>query len=166
MIYRKIQFLFIFFSIQILILAIVHYLSKRNEKRNETDLKGKLNRSSLFDIGMKYQTDKVFLHHYDRLYEKYLSNYRDTSVRLLEIGLGCGMDHVGASAQTWREYLGIKADIHFLEIDDTCGRNWENAIGKQVRDWICSYIENDANTNRYLVECYYTLWKSRKCDIS
>jgi hypothetical protein len=53
------------------------------------------------------------------------------------------MDHIGASAQTWREYLGIKADIHFLEIDKICGKSWENTTGKQVRNWICTSIEND-----------------------
>jgi hypothetical protein len=140
MICQKFHFYLIFFCIQSVILIIVQYINKINENTNVIDLKRKLNRSSLFDIGMKYHTDKVFDHHYEILYEKYLSHYRGTSIRLLEIGLGC---HIGASAQTWREYLGIKADIHFLEIDKTCGKSWENTTGKQVRDWICTSIEND-----------------------
>ncbi|UJR38307.1 hypothetical protein I4U23_030977 [Adineta vaga] len=101
--------------------------------KNDVDLKQKLNRSSFFDIGMKYKTDKVFIHHYERLYEKYLSQYRDTSVRLLEIGLGCDMvQAIGASALTWREYLGYKAEIHILEIDIECGEKWYSTIGKQM----------------------------------
>jgi len=82
---------------------------------------------------MKYQTDKVYTHHYETIYEKYLSHYRDTSIRLLEIGLGCGMDRgVGASAKTWREYLGSKAIIHYIEFDEKCGKKWESTVGKQL----------------------------------
>ena len=134
MICQKFHFYLIFFSVQSAILIVIQYVSKINENFNAIDVKRKLNRSSLFDIGVKYQTDKVSLHHYEILYEKYLSRYRDTSIRLLEIGLGCGMAHIGASAQTWREYLGIKADIHYLEIDRDCGELWMNATGKQVRE--------------------------------
>ena len=101
---------------------------------NAIDFKEKSIRKSLFDIGMKYQTDKIYLHRYETLYEKYFSRYRDTSVRVLEIGLGCGMSRgVGASAQTWREYFGYKADLHFLEVDKKCGEKWKSTIGKQVR---------------------------------
>ncbi|CAF1341112.1 unnamed protein product [Adineta ricciae] len=82
---------------------------------------------------MKFKTDKVYLHHYERFYEKYLSQYRDTSVRLLEIGLGCDMiQAIGASARTWREYLGGQAEIHILEIDMKCGEKWFSTIGKQI----------------------------------
>jgi len=113
---------------------INYYTSQIKENISAIHFKEKHNRSTFFYIGMKYHTDKVFIHHYETLYEKYLSNYRDTSVRLLEIGLGCDMaQFVGASAQTWREYLGYKADIHFLEIDEHCGRRWEKIIGKPVR---------------------------------
>jgi hypothetical protein len=52
------------------------------------------NYDSLFNIGMKHATDKVYTHHYEKLYEKYLSRYRHTSVRLLEIGLGLGVAHL------------------------------------------------------------------------
>jgi hypothetical protein len=115
-------------------LIIVYYTIQTEEIIRQIDFKEKHNRSTLFHIGMKYQTDKVFIHHYENLYEKYLLSYRDTSVRLLEIGLGCDMvQYIGASAQTWREYLGYKADIHFLEIDENCGRRWETTIGKQVK---------------------------------
>ncbi len=62
-----------------------------------------------------------------------MSPYRHTPVRLLEIGLGCGMPlGAGASAETWREYLGSEADIHFLEFNETCGKIWYNAVGKKV----------------------------------
>ncbi|CAF1593964.1 unnamed protein product [Adineta ricciae] len=98
-----------------------------------TESNGRLNRTSFFSIGMKFKTDKVYLHHYERFYEKYLSQYRDTSVRLLEIGLGCDMiQAIGASARTWREYLGDQAEIHILEIDMKCGEKWFSTIGKQI----------------------------------
>ena len=88
---------------------------------------------SLYEIGMKYKTDKVITHHYETLYEKYLSRYRNTPIRVLEIGLGCRMNPEGASAETWREYFGPRADLHMIEFDPVCGKKWENAIGRQVK---------------------------------
>lgn len=128
--YQIWKLLMSFACVQLIILLTVHHL---NQVNIENDPKQKLIRSSLFNIGMKYRTDKIYNHHYETLYEKYLSRYRDTTVRLLEIGLGCGMIKVGASAQTWREYLGPTAEIHFLEINATCGKIWEDTIGKEVR---------------------------------
>jgi hypothetical protein len=141
---RSFQLVLIAFFIQTIILMMTYYKSYIREKNWEIDLKRKLNRSSLYDIGMKYHTDKIFNHHYETLYEKYLTHYRDTSVRLLEIGLGCGMgEYIGASAFTWREYLGQKADIHIMELDKKCGQRWQTTIGSQVT----SEIRNDFPLN-------------------
>ena len=131
--YSILKLLVLFVCIQAIILLIIDHLNQVKENNIENGTKQKTSRSSLFDIGMKHRTDKIYLHHYETLYEKYLSHYRDTTIHLLEIGLGCGMVKVGASAETWREYLGPTAEIHFLEINATCGKIWEDTIGKEVR---------------------------------
>jgi hypothetical protein len=113
---------------------MLYYLAGLRKNAAVSDCKQQFTRGSLFDIGTKYATDKVYAHHYEHLYEKYVSRYRDTAVRLFEIGLGCGMQRgTGASAKTWREYFGPKADIHFLEFNEICGREWETMMGKKVR---------------------------------
>ena len=90
---------------------------------------------SFFDIGMKYRTDKVTFHHYEMMYEKYLRKYVGTNVSIMEIGLGCGMPYgAGASAYLWREYLGPRADIHFVEFDEKCGREWYRTDGEKVNN--------------------------------
>lgn len=131
--YPILKLLVLFACIQAIILLTIHHLNQVKENTIENGLQQTASRSSLFDIGMKHHTDKVYLHHYETLYEKYLSRYRDTAIRLLEIGLGCGMVKVGASAETWREYLGPTAEIHFLEINATCGKLWEDTTGREVR---------------------------------
>lgn len=92
------------------------------------------NKTSFFDIGRKYKTDKVDVHRYDIIYEKYLPKYIGTNVSLLEIGLGCRMNYgPGASAYLWRNYLGPRADIHFIEFDRTCAEEWYKTHGYKVK---------------------------------
>ena len=84
-------------------------------------------------VGLEFGTDKVTIHGYDRIYEKYLRKYVDTNVSLLEIGLGCGMTYgPGASAHLWRTSLGKAAKIHFIEYDETCARKWQKNHGFKV----------------------------------
>ncbi|CAF3971840.1 unnamed protein product, partial [Adineta steineri] len=80
---------------------------------------------SFLNVSLTYKTDKVTTHHYEILYEKYLSKYVGSNIILLEIGLGCGMPYgPGASAYVWRHYLGPLANIYFLEFDRRCGEGW------------------------------------------
>lgn len=134
MISYKIRSLLALSCMQMIFGLAFYYMGRSITNITEDACRLQFTRTSLFDIGMKYATDKVYVHHYDNLYEKYLSRYRNTAVRLLEIGLGCGMERgVGASARTWREYFGPKANIHFLEFNETCGRRWHAKIGRKVR---------------------------------
>ncbi|CAF1181467.1 unnamed protein product [Didymodactylos carnosus] len=88
---------------------------------------------SLVQLDKKYRTSKGLVHHYTRFYERYFRAYRGTNVKLLEIGLGCGMSWgVGVSAAMWREYFGPKATIHFLEYDKTCGEKWMLERGQKL----------------------------------
>ena len=56
-------------------------------------------------------------HHYLEVYDRHLSRYRATGVRLLEIGV-----FQGGSLQMWRRYLGDAARIHGLDINPRCAQ--------------------------------------------
>lgn len=48
-------------------------------------------RPSFHDIALKHGTDKVTVHQFWYLYDKYLPAVRDRKIKMLEIGLGCNM---------------------------------------------------------------------------
>lgn len=83
--------------------------------------------NKFFKLGRLYDTDKVTNHMYDFLYDAVLPRYsRRPSVKLLEIGLGCGMPYgAGHSVPVWREYFrGTQLDLWVADFDETCARNW------------------------------------------
>jgi hypothetical protein len=65
-------------------------------------------------------------HHYIPIYEKYFEKYRGLEVRFLEIGVS-----KGGSLRMWREYLGPKAVIYGIDIDQNCSRF--NGVHGEVR---------------------------------
>ncbi|NQU12083.1 class I SAM-dependent methyltransferase [bacterium] len=66
------------------------------------------------DVMRKHNTDKLWYHHYEFAYERFLQPYRGREVTLLEIGvLG------GASFATWREYLP-EAQLAAIDKDPAC----------------------------------------------
>ena len=52
-------------------------------------------------------------HHYLALYDRHLEQFRNTPVRLLELGV-----LHGGSLQLWREYFGAAAVLHGIDIDE------------------------------------------------
>ena len=92
------------------------------------------NELSFKELALKFKTDKSTWHHYERIYEKYLTVYKKTHFKFLEIGLGCGTPVVGASAHLWRAFFGPSAEIYFIEFDKTCGEAWFAQYGKEVGD--------------------------------
>jgi len=147
----RILLLCLFVGLQLILLKFFHYKCSVNFNIQNVNLPQKHSLPTLFDIGTKYKTDKIYTHHYERYYEKYLTLYRHTSVRLLEIGLGCGMPlGTGASALTWREYLGPNADIHIIEFDKTCGQKWMNSMGKQVCI-LLELLQRNLSQNNYII---------------
>lgn len=64
--------------------------------------------------------------HYLPLYDRYLSKYRGTPVRMLEIGV-----YKGGSLNLWRRWLGQDAVIFGIDIDPDCAA--VNGIAGQVR---------------------------------
>ena len=53
--------------------------------------------------------------HYFDIYDKYFSQYRDTDVVFVEIGI-----YQGGSLQMWKEYLGPKIMIYGIDINPEC----------------------------------------------
>lgn len=90
-------------------------------------------KSLFYSIGLRHKTDKVTHHRYEGIYEKYMSQFVGQPINILEIGLGCGMPYgPGASAHLWREYLGSRANIHFIEYNQDCGEYWYEVHGKKL----------------------------------
>jgi hypothetical protein len=79
-------------------------------------------------------------HHYIPIYEKYFEKYRGREIRFLEIGVS-----KGGSLRMWREYLGPKAIIYGIDIDEEClrfdGLHAEVRIGSQIdSDFLSSVV--------------------------
>lgn len=70
---------------------------------------------TLDEMALRHHTDKASSHHcYARIYEQYLSSWRDKEFIMLEIGVASG-----ASIRLWREYFP-KAKIYGIDIDKNC----------------------------------------------
>ncbi|KAK6223529.1 hard-surface induced protein [Colletotrichum tabaci] len=81
-------------------------------------------RPTFTDLALVSGTDKVTDNNYGVLYDKYLPAFRDKPVRMIEIGLGCGMSYgPGASYKTWMKYFP-HVDLNIVEYDETCGKAW------------------------------------------
>lgn len=59
-----------------------------------------------------FPTDKASQHDYIPLYDKFLSEYRNKDVKLLEIGI-----KKGGSIKMWREFFNQNSIIYGLDID-------------------------------------------------
>tara|TARA_R110000765_G_scaffold70178_1_gene136094 strand:+ start:43 stop:702 length:660 start_codon:yes stop_codon:yes gene_type:complete len=70
-------------------------------------------KNSFYNLGKKYNTDKVTYHRYDRFYPLFLESYRDKEFKLFEIG--CGADK--ASFQMWHEYFPLSS-IYVMDISE------------------------------------------------
>ena len=91
--------------------------SQNDEKCPDVDFK---------TVALKYGTDKVTVHQYDKVYKKYFAPVRCDPIKILEIGLGCIQAYgVGASYHLWLDYFP-NADIYFIEYEEKCVEAWIN----------------------------------------
>jgi hypothetical protein len=67
--------------------------------------------------------------HYFPIYERHLSRYRQTPVRLLEIGVSHG-----GSLQIWKRYFGECAALVGVDIDPRCREYVEDGIEIEIGD--------------------------------
>ncbi|KAF2162375.1 hypothetical protein M409DRAFT_69251 [Zasmidium cellare ATCC 36951] len=90
-------------------------------------------KGSFYDIALSHGTDKVTVHHYHHMYQKYLPPYRPKPLKMLEIGIGCDMGYgPGASYFTWLEYFPY-VDLYFIEYDAACASKWAaNTTGATI----------------------------------
>ncbi|TVY82670.1 8-demethyl-8-alpha-L-rhamnosyl tetracenomycin-C 2'-O-methyltransferase [Lachnellula suecica] len=113
----------------IVIASLWHSRGGDAGQRSLKYLKGKLpltTRPTFFEIAESYGTDKVTTHHYEQMYEKRLAPFRDRRVKMLEIGLGCGMSYgPGASYYTWLDYF-TNLDLYYIEYNAECAKMWAN----------------------------------------
>jgi hypothetical protein len=72
---------------------------------------------SLYELGLKHQTDKSTGHLFSLLYEGYFNHLRNAPIKLLEIGI-----LQGASIKMWEEYF-TKASLHAVDIYDFSSLN-------------------------------------------
>lgn len=74
--------------------------------------------NKLFELGTKYETDKVYHHEYHDIYDFFLHKFYNSSGAMLEIGI-----HKGNSLNMWLE-LFPNAHIYGMDINisDTCER--------------------------------------------
>lgn len=73
-----------------------------------------MNINLMYNLGIKYRTDKITHHRYDRIYSKFLDPIRNDKIKLFEIG--CGHEH--SSFYMWQEYFPF-GEINCMDINET-----------------------------------------------
>lgn len=67
--------------------------------------------SGMFQAGIKYRTDKLTHHGYERFYDYFLAPFRNKSINFFEIGVD-----KGRSLKMWNDYF-TKAKIYGMDIE-------------------------------------------------
>lgn len=119
--------------------------------------------SESFDaVGRKQNpvSDKIAVHAYGALYEEVLSPVRARAaaagvpVRLLEIGLGCGMPYgEGAGPLLWRAYFGPTLKLAILEFDEACALAW-GAREPNAQTAVYTGDQRNATLLRHIIDVF------------
>lgn len=92
------------------------------------------------------ETDKVTVHSFQHVYFKYLRRLlrgkcvrgapEQRRVRVLEVGLGCGMRQgPGGGVRMWRAlFRALDLELHVMEFAEDCARRWAGEHPGLVRD--------------------------------
>jgi hypothetical protein len=88
----------------------------------------KIQKNKMYDLGNKYNNDKVTYHRYDLIYPDFISHMCDKEIKMLEIGLGTNFDDTGFSRNMWKEYFP-KSQVFVMDIRN----EFEDEIGKVIR---------------------------------
>ena len=91
---------------------------------------------NFFELAFEIGTDKVTTHAYQHAYELYLPAVRHTSVKMMEIGLGCDMVYgPGKSLDLWDRYFThVNTSIFFIEYNHECAKKWEHPRKRVIVD--------------------------------
>ena len=82
----------------------------------------------MYQLGEKYQNDKITHHRYDLIYPDFINHLCDKDIKMLEIGLGTYSDNTGYSRNMWKEYFP-KSEIFVMDIH----QEFEDEIGKVIK---------------------------------
>jgi hypothetical protein len=78
-------------------------------------------------LSQPHVTDKVTTHSYHTMYGIFLTGLKDMPIKMLEIGLGCGMSYgPGASVKVWKNYLHPNSEIWMAEQNAECIEKHKN----------------------------------------
>lgn len=103
------------------------------------------NNSDMYGLGLKYNTDKITEHRYDKIYEKFLEPLRDKNIKLFEIGSGSE----AASFNMWIEYFR-NGQIYGMDITEE--RNQERGV-------MCKGDQSNINDLKNMID------KFGECDV-
>lgn len=73
-------------------------------------------KDNMHQLGLKYGNDKVTHHRYDLIYPNYLLPFKNSKLKMLEIGLGTFTADTGFSRNMWKEYLP-KSTVFVMDIN-------------------------------------------------
>jgi hypothetical protein len=60
-----------------------------------------------------------------------VQHLRDRPIKMLEIGLGCGMSYgPGGSIPVWKDFFGDQLTLHMVEYDGTCAEPFRPRVDK------------------------------------
>ncbi|KPI43467.1 8-demethyl-8-alpha-L-rhamnosyl tetracenomycin-C 2'-O-methyltransferase [Cyphellophora attinorum] len=102
----------------------LEHLSSAISYTKDTVLSPFKSSKTFYEIAKAHGTDKVSMHSYQEMYQKYFPAIRGKRLKMLEIGLGCDMGYgPGASYYTWLEYFP-NVDLYYMEFDAACAKEW------------------------------------------
>lgn len=105
--------------------------------------------NKMYNIGIKYQNDKVTHHRYDLIYPQFLEKFKDKNIKILEIGLGDNQNGTGKSNYFWKEYFPNSV-LYIMDKD------------YEYNDGLCEVIRGDQSKVDDLINVKY---KINECDL-
>jgi hypothetical protein len=85
--------------------------------------------NDLYNIGIKYRTDKMTVHGYHRFYDFVLKEYKNKNINMLEIGI-----NNGRSLRMWSDYFGKNSKIYGMDLLYSTEKSFHKNIYELIGD--------------------------------
>jgi hypothetical protein len=85
-------------------------------------------KDNMHSLGLKYGNDKVTHHRYDLIYPNYLLPFKNSKLKMLEIGLGTYTADTGFSRNMWKEYFP-KSTVYVMDLN----HEFEDELGRVIK---------------------------------
>jgi hypothetical protein len=85
-------------------------------------------KDNMHSLGLKYGNDKVTHHRYDLIYPNYLLPFKNSKLKMLEIGLGTYTADTGFSRNMWKEYFP-KSTVYVMDLN----HEFEDELGRVIQ---------------------------------